>query len=160
MVNTIIDYDASPIENLDLDEIVIKCANEALKAENVDFDAEISVTLTDNDGIRKINAEFRNKDVETDVLSFPQFDFETPAIFDEDELFLDEGAVPIGDIVLSRDKIIEQAESFGHSIEREAAYLTVHSLMHLLGYDHMEEDEKSIMRQHEEAVLEALGYLR
>lgn len=160
MVNVIIEYDANPIEEINLEEIVKKCAEKAFELENVGFDTEISVTLTDNEGIRGINAEYRNIDSETDVLSFPQFDFETPSQFDEDELFLDEGAVMLGDIVLSKDKIFEQATEYGHGVVRETAYLTVHSLMHLLGYDHMTDDEKSVMRSHEEAVLSALGYTR
>lgn len=160
MVNVIIEYDANPIEEINLEEIVKKCAEKAFELENVGFDTEISVTLTDNEGIRRINAEYRNIDSETDVLSFPQFDFETPSQFDEDELFLDESAVMLGDIVLSKDKIFEQAEEYGHGVLRETAYLTVHSLMHLLGYDHMTDDEKSVMRSHEEAVLSALGYTR
>lgn len=160
MVNVIIEYDVNPIEEINLEEIVKKCAEKAFELENVGFDTEISVTLTNNDGIRRINAEYRNIDSETDVLSFPQFDFETPSQFDEDELFLDEGAVMLGDIVLSKDKIFEQAEEYGHGVVRETAYLTVHSLMHLLGYDHMTDDEKSVMRSHEEAVLSALGYTR
>lgn len=160
MVNVIIEYDTDPIEEINLEETVTKCAEKALDLENVDFDAEISVTLTDNDGIRKINAEYRNIDKETDVLSFPQFDFEIPSQFTEDELFLEEGAVMLGDIVLSKDKIYEQAEEYGHGALRETSYLIVHSLMHLLGYDHMNDDEKSVMRRHEEDVLNALGYTR
>lgn len=160
MVNVIIEYDTDPIEGIDLEDIVKKCAEKAFELENVGFDTEISVTLTDNEEIRRINAEYRNVDRETDVLSFPQFDFETPSLFDEDELFLDEGAVMLGDIVLSKNKIYEQAEEYGHGTLRETAYLTVHSLMHLLGYDHMEDGEKAVMRRHEEAVLDALGYTR
>lgn len=160
MVNVIIEYDTDPIDGVELEEIVKKCAEKALELEDVGFDAEISVTLTDNDGIRRINAEYRNIDKETDVLSFPQFDFKTPSQFDEDELFLEEGAVILGDIVLSKDKIYEQAEEYGHGVVRETSYLTVHSLMHLLGYDHMTDDEKSVMRTHEEAVLSSLGYTR
>lgn len=160
MVSVIIEYDTDPIEEINLEDIVKKCAEKAFELENVTFDAEISVTLTDNEGIRKINGEYRSIDKETDVLSFPQFDFETPSQFNEDELFLDEGAVMLGDIVLSKDKIYEQAEEYGHGALRETAYLTVHSLMHLLGYDHMEDGEKAVMRRHEEAVLEALGYTR
>ncbi len=160
MVNVIIEYDVNPIEEINLEEIVTKCAEKTFELEHVGFDTEISVTFTDNIGIRGINAEYRNIDRETDVLSFPQFDFETPSQFNADELFLDEGAVMLGDIVLSKDKIFEQADEYGHGVVRETAYLTVHSLMHLLGYDHMTDDEKTIMRSHEEAVLSALGYTR
>lgn len=160
MVRIIIEYDTEPIKEINLEEIIKVCAEKSFELENVNFDTEISVTLTDNRGIREINAEYRNIDKETDVLSFPQFNFETPSVFDEDELFLDEDAVMLGDIVLSKDKLYEQADEYGHGVRREAAYLTVHSIMHLLGYDHMTTEEKNIMRAHEEAVLSSLGYTR
>ena len=142
------------------EEVAKEVCREVLEEGGCPYDVEISLILTDNERIREVNRENRGIDRETDVLSFPQFDFETPSLFDEDELFLDEGAVMLGDIVLSKDKIYEQAEEYGHGKLRETAYLTVHSLMHLLGYDHMEDGEKAVMRSHEEAVLDALGYTR
>ena len=113
----------------------------ALMCEKVGGKCEISVTFTDNDGIQKINKEFRNIDAPTDVLSFPQIDFENDGI--------DKGSNEkkiLGDIVLSVDKIEEQARELSHSFEHEAAFLCVHSVLHLLGYDHVtcEEDEKKM----------------
>lgn len=111
----------------------------------------IGLTFCDDEAIRAINKEYRDIDRATDVLSFPLYERD-----DEIELFEDELA-PFGDIVLSVPHAIAQAEEYGHSVEREVCYLVVHGLMHLAGYDHMEEDDKKEMRAAEEAVLGALG---
>ncbi|MBE6599829.1 MAG: rRNA maturation RNase YbeY [Ruminococcaceae bacterium] len=113
-----------------------------LMCERVGGLCEISVTFTDNEGIKKINAEYRNIDAPTDVLSFPQIDFEADGI----DFASDEEKV-LGDIVLSTERIAEQAAELGHSFEHEAAFLTVHSMLHLLGYDHVtcETDEKEMI---------------
>ena len=115
------------------------------------YEAEVNLTLTDNDGIHAINKEFREIDRPTDVLSFPMLDYETPGDFsfleeeDNNDFNPDTGEALLGDIIISVDKVIEQAESFGHSIEREYAFLIAHSMLHLFGYDHMEEEERIVM---------------
>ena len=117
-------------------------------------DVEVSVTFTDNEGIRALNAKFRGIDKETDVLSFPLFDFEGT----EDEPPIDELENALGDIVISLERTKQQAEEFGHSFEREAAFLTVHSMLHLLGYDHetSEADDKD-MRRRQHEIMDEMG---
>ncbi len=154
-------FDNAGVEISAEEENTIRSAVEcALKTENIEFDTEISVTLTDNEGIRGLNCQYRDIDRETDVLSFPMYEFETPAEFDEAELSLEPGAAVLGDIIISMEKVKEQALEYGHSDKRELSYLTVHSVMHLLGYDHMTDDDKTIMRAHEEAVMSKLGIQR
>lgn len=134
----------------------------ALAAEEVDLPCEINVLLTDDEGIHQINLDMREIDRATDVLSFPMFDLEagTPP---EGEDYLDPatGLCPLGDMVISLERAGEQAKEFGHSLERELCYLTVHSVLHLLGYDHMDEGEmKAQMRAREESILGGLGITR
>ena len=115
--------------------------------------AEISVTFTDDDGIRKINRKFRKIDSPTDVLSFPLFDYEG-----SEEPPADELENMLGDIVISLERASAQAEEYGHSFEREVAFLTVHSMLHLLGYDHVNSEEEELdMRRRQTAVMEKLG---
>ena len=122
-----------------------------LRNENFEGAAEISVTFVDNAEIRKLNAQYRDKDAETDVLSFPM------GSDGEYDTNLDTGAKILGDVVLSIEKAVEQADLYGHGLEREVGYLTVHSVLHLLGYDHMEPQDKMIMREKEESILHQLG---
>ena len=110
------------------------------------------MTFVSLEEIHELNREYRQVDSPTDVLSFPQFD-------DLDDL-PEEGEIMLGDVVICSDRAKEQAEEFGHSFEREIIYLFVHSVLHLLGYDHMEEDEKRIMRRREEEVMERIGLKR
>jgi probable rRNA maturation factor len=134
------------------------------------YEAEVSVTLTDNDGIKQINKEFRNIDNPTDVLSFPLLDYETPADFkfldgEDDEIVSeyfnpDSGELVLGDIIISVEKVKEQSEKFGHSDRRELAFLVAHSMMHLFGYDHMESDEAAVMEKKQAEVLDMLGISR
>lgn len=114
--------------------------------------AEISLTLVSLEEIRELNRDYRDVDRETDVLSFPQFE----DVEDMPEF----GELCLGDVVICLDKVEEQAKEFGHSFERELIYLFVHSMLHLLGYDHMEEEEKALMRQREEAVMNTIGLER
>ncbi len=116
-----------------------------LKTEGAEGDYEVSVSFVTNDEIKELNREYRNVDSETDVLSFPM---------DDDDEF--DGVIILGDIVISTQKIIEQANDFGHSLEREMIYLTVHSMLHLLGYDHMIDSEKEEMRLREKEVMKEL----
>lgn len=140
-----------------------RCIRGALEQEGVTVPCEINVLLTDNPGIREINRELRDVDRETDVLSFPMFEF-TPGEFPEDVSdLLDPGSslLPLGDMALSVEKIQSQAEEFGHSQEREIGYLTVHSVLHLLGYDHLDEGPmKKQMRAREDAIMEYLNIPR
>lgn len=136
-----------------------RCICAALYAEGVDMPCEISVLMTDDEGIRVINRDFREKDVPTDVLSFPM-QLLTPGHFSSDKLEInhDTGRLPLGDIVLSYDRIAEQAALYGQDINREMAYLAIHSVLHLLGYDHLDEGEqKRRMRAREEAILADAG---
>ena len=140
-----------------------RCIRGALEQEGVTVPCEINVLLTDNRGIREINRDLRDVDRETDVLSFPMFEF-TPGEFPEDVSdLLDTGSslLPLGDMALSVEKIKSQAEEFGHSQEREIGYLTVHSVLHLLGYDHLDEGPmKKQMRAREDAIMEYLNIPR
>ena len=123
-----------------------------LAEEEIDAKAEIGLMFVDNAQIREMNHTYRDKDSATDVLSFPMYEADE-AIDDEEEILL-------GDIVISLERAAEQAEEYGHSLEREVMYLLVHGLLHLAGYDHMEEADKKKMRCREEALLTAIGALR
>ena len=127
------------------------------------FDGEVSVTVTDDGGIRAYNRQFRDVDSATDVLSFPLNDFYRGEPREALEELLDPttGRVPLGDMILSLERAQAQAAEFGHSAARECAYLTVHSMLHLLGFDHVDEgEEKAAMRREEEAILAVLGLPR
>lgn len=139
----------------------------ALKEEEVNVKSEVSLLFVDNDEIREINNETRNIDRETDVLSFPMLEYSENKVFKEqykDYEFLpsdlDGEELVLGDIVLSLEKALEQSKEYNHSFEREASYLVVHSVLHLLGYDHMKDDDKIIMRKREEEILGKLNILR
>lgn len=138
----------------DMEQLIEKCTAAALAEEDIEDDAEVSVTLVDNVRIREMNAEFRGIDRETDVLSFPLGDEEG---FEVDP---DTDAILLGDIVISLEKAQSQAEEYGHSFGREVAFLITHSLFHLLGYDHMTEDEEKEMFAKQEKVLQRLGITR
>lgn len=132
-----------------------KAVNMALDAEGVDVPCIVSVMLTDDEGIHSVNLEFRNVDRPTDVLSFPMNEL-TPGAFDaaECERDMDTGAVLLGDMMISIPRCAAQGEEFGHGYERELMYLTVHSVLHLLGYDHVDEGEmKHAMRAREKAIM-------
>lgn len=138
-----------------------------LKEEEVNIPFEISLLFVDNDEIREINNETRNVDKETDVLSFPMLDYPKDRVFKDvyknyefDETYMDGEELVLGDIVLSLEKALEQSNEYNHSFKREASYLVVHSVLHLLGYDHMEEDEKKVMRKREEDILGQLDIKR
>ena len=125
----------------------------ALAFEGYGNTCEVSVTFTDDAGIRELNRSFRNIDSATDVLSFPLFDFEG-----SEEPAVDELENMLGDIVISLERAEAQAEEFGHSFEREVAFLTVHSMLHLLGYDHVNSEEEELdMRRRQTAIMEMLG---
>lgn len=150
MIEFIFDYNDEKLT--EEQEIVMKKAVEtALKNESFEQDCEISVVITNNDGIKEINRDYRSIDAPTDVLSFPQYDFSSPTVFVEN--IEDEEMVMLGDIVISKERLMVQAEEIGHSFEKELSYLTVHSVLHLLGYDHIDEQDKKIMRGREKLII-------
>ena len=133
----------------------------ALEAEGVEQPCEVDVLLTDDQGIHAINLEQRQVDTPTDVLSFPMFQLAPGDKPEADWADPDSGLVPLGDMVISLERAAAQGEEYGHGLERELAYLAVHSVLHLLGYDHMDEGpQKAQMRRREEEILEALGITR
>ena len=138
-----------------------KVIRTALAAEKVDFPCEIDVLITDDRNIHEVNLEQRGVDRPTDVLSFPAFELEPGVLPSEEDADPATGLVPLGDMVISMERVAAQAKEYGHSNRRELAYLAVHSVFHLLGYDHMDEGPmKRRMRAREEAVLEQLGITR
>lgn len=140
-----------------------RCISAALKAEGVTVPCEINVLVTDDKGIRLINNATRQVDSATDVLSFPMFRF-TPGAFPADvteDLDPQTGLLPLGDMAISLERAKDQAKRFGNSLKREVGYLTIHSILHLLGYDHMDEGEmKRQMRTREELIAAELGLQR
>ena len=142
-------------------ELIEKCAKNVLERENIPFDAEIDARVVDAEEIRRLNAEFRDKDVVTDVLSFPMFDYYNGAPREDLEPDPESGRVMLGDMVLCYTRACEQAEEYGHSAARECGFLTTHSVLHLLGYDHERgEDDTARMRRREKEYLEAIGLTR
>ena len=146
-------------KKLIVDDAIEKLVHSAvvgtLEFENVDFDCEVSVTFTDNSGIHDLNLEYRNKDSATDVLSFPMY------AFTEDDMPDTDFTVELGDIVLSLERAKEQADEFGHSYEREVAFLCTHSVLHLLGYDHeLSEEDDLDMRERQRKIMEKINILR
>ena len=146
-----------------LEEVI----NFALKEEEVTVKAEISMLFVDNEEIREINNDTRGIDRATDVLSFPMLDYEDKKVLKEmykdkefNETFMDGEELVLGDIVLSLERALEQSEEYNHSFTREACYLVVHSVLHLLGYDHMEDEDKKVMRKREEEILGKLDITR
>ncbi len=140
-----------------------RCISAALEAEGVRVPCEINVLVTDDQGIRRINAVTRKIDRETDVLSFPMFQF-TPGAFPEDVSGLldpQTGMLPLGDMAISLERARDQAKRFGNTLRREVGYLTIHSILHLMGYDHLDEGEqKRQMRIREEMIAAELGLQR
>ena len=138
-----------------------KVIRTALAAEGVDFPCEVDVRVTSDAGIHEINLEMRGVDRPTDVLSFPAFDLSPGELPGEEDADVATGLVPLGDMCLSMERVKAQAKEYGHSNRRELAYLVVHSVLHLLGYDHLDEGpQKAQMRAREDAILEELGISR
>lgn len=148
------------------DEFVEKVILASLDYVNCPYEAEVNVLFTDNAGIHEMNLEYRGIDRPTDVLSFPMVEYEVPGEFErledeQSECFHPEtGELLLGDIVLSCDKIKSQAEEYGHSELRELCFLVAHSMLHLSGYDHIEEDERQQMERMQEEILNGLGIHR
>ncbi|MCM1144339.1 MAG: rRNA maturation RNase YbeY [Blautia sp.] len=147
-------------------ELVEKVANAVLDMENCPYEVCVNVLLTDKEGIRNCNKEYRQIDKETDVLSFPAMTFEEAGDFsiaeeaEADCFDLTTGELILGDIMISADRVVSQAREYGHSQLREFAFLVAHSMFHLCGYDHMTEEEAALMNQKQEAVLQQLNITR
>lgn len=151
--------------DFDYRELAERVVDFTMDYEAFPFEAEVNLTLTDNDGIHEINKTYREIDRPTDVLSFPLISYEVAGDFskieDEDDNFNpDTGEAMLGDIIISVPKVKEQAAEYGHSEEREYAFLIVHSMLHLFGYDHMTPEEATFMEQKQKEILNELNILR
>lgn len=161
-----LEYETNKKLEMDYESIIKEVVEKSLDVENCPYEVELNVILTDNKGIQEINQEYRSIDAPTDVLSFPLIDYVTPSDFshveeDTDSYFNPEtGELLLGDIIISVEKVLSQAEEYGHSAKRELAFLVAHSMMHLFGYDHMEEEERLLMEKKQEYVLEELKIYR
>jgi len=152
--------------DFDYEEVIKSVINKTLETENCPYETEVNVLLTGNGEIHTANKEFRGIDRPTDVLSFPMVDYEFPSDFScvdknpESYLNPETDELLLGDIMISVDKVYEQADEYGHSRKREFAFLIAHSMLHLLGYDHIDEAERKVMEVKQEAILDALGITR
>lgn len=151
--------------DLPCEELATKVIEAALDYEECPYEVEVNLLLTMNNEIQEMNLNFRQIDRATDVLSFPMIDYEEAGNFDFLEDVMDafhpeSGELILGDIVISKEKVISQAEEYGHTVEREYAFLIVHSMLHLFGYDHIEEDERMVMEAKQKEIMEQLQILR
>ena len=152
--------------DFDIKKILDQVMTQILDQEKCPYEAQVNLLVTDNEGIREYNRKYREIDAATDVLSFPMLSYETEADFSaaeaqEADCFDPEtGELMLGDIIISADKVKEQAQKFGHSEKREFAFLTAHSMLHLCGYDHMVKEEAEIMERKQEEALDKLGITR
>lgn len=152
----------------DYEETAKQVIRQVLTSEKCPYEAEVNLTFVDNEEIHRLNREFRQIDRATDVLSFPMTDWESPADYsclEDEEASADSfnpetGELLLGDIVISVERAAEQAKEYGHSLKREIAFLIAHSMLHLLGYDHMVPEEEAVMEGKQEAALQALGITR
>ena len=160
-----IDYETDREIGIEYEELAEKVVQKVLNMEGCPYDAQVNLVLTDNEEIQRVNTEFREIAAPTDVLSFPMIPFETPAdyaIVEEDESYfdLDTDELLLGDIMISVDKVFAQAEEYGHSVTREFCFLVAHSMLHLLGYDHMTPEEAVVMENKQRTALDELGITR
>lgn len=161
-----IEYETEKKLDFPWKELIESVILEALDYENCPYETEVNVILTDNERIQEINREYREIDRPTDVLSFPMIDYTNPGSFegleeDAEAYFnLETGELMLGDIIISVDKVYEQAKAYGHSMRRELAFLVAHSMFHLMGYDHMQEEERVEMEKRQAELLERMGITR
>lgn len=148
------------IKTDEFDEIIEKAIRTALSEEKIEQECEISVTLCSNEEITALNEEYMKREGPTDVLSFPMLSFDEERKMLPESMVYDDGLLVLGDIVISVEKAKRQAEEYGHSVMREVGFLTVHSMLHLLGYDHLEEDERKIMQSKEKIILNDMNLPR
>jgi probable rRNA maturation factor len=152
--------------DFEIEEAVGRVIEQALELEQCPYEAEVNVLITSKEQIRIYNKEYRNIDKETDVLSFPSVDYAKPADFSiaeanqTDYFNPDTGELMLGDIILCADRVFSQAEEFGHSILREFSFLIAHSMLHLLGYDHIEPDDEKDMIMRQKQIMDALHITR
>ena len=152
--------------SFDYKETANRVINAAIDSENFPYESEINLFLVDNETIAEMNQNYREIERPTDVLSFPMIAYDTPGDFSkiedstEDNFNPDTGELILGDIVISVPKVLEQAEEYGHSTEREFAFLITHSMLHLFGYDHMKPEETAIMEYKQKAILDSLQITR
>ena len=149
----------------DITEVAERVTAAALECEKCPYEAEINLLLTTDEEIWKMNREYRQTDRATDVLSFPMLEYDAPADFSfldeaEDAFDPESGELVLGDIVISKEKVLAQAEEYGHSPLREYAFLIAHSMLHLFGYDHMEDDERKVMEARQRVIMEAVNIPR
>ena len=161
-----IEYETEVKLELDYKSIITTVVDKAIDMEECPYEVELNVFLTNNEEIRETNKNYREIDSPTDVLSFPMVDYESPSDFSKIEEYVQDyfnpetGELLLGDIIISVEKVIEQAHEYGHTQERELAFLVAHSMMHLFGYDHIEEEERMVMEQRQNKVLEELQIVR
>ena len=162
-----VDNEVGASFNFDIEEVAKEVAKAVLESEGCRHEVEISLLITDDDGIQEMNRDFRGIDRPTDVLSFPNVNYEEAGDFSvldgEQKVDLinpDTGNIYFGDIVINEKRVRSQAEEYGHSLKREFAFLVAHSMLHLCGYDHMEEDEAKVMEKKQEDVLNGIGITR
>ena len=151
--------------DFDYKEVAKQVIDMAVDMEEFPFESEVDITLTDDAAIQEINKEFRQLDKSTDVLSFPLIEYKNAGDFsdleNQDDIFNPEsGEAMLGDIVISVEHVLKQAEEYGHSIKREYAFLIAHSMLHLMGYDHMTPSEAKVMEEKQENILNALNITR
>jgi len=160
-----LDKESGALFSFDYEKTAKEAVRYVLEREGFPYEAEINLLLTDDAGIREANAQFRQKDSATDVLSFPMIDYEKAGDFSklgesDDNFNPDTGEAVLGDIMVNVDRVRQQAESFGHSELREFVFLIVHSMLHLLGYDHIDPKDASVMEPLQEKILEEMNILR
>ena len=166
-MNLLIEKETDDSFDFDYEEAAKSIIEQALDYLKCPYEVQLNLTLTDNEGIHAINKEYRQIDRPTDVLSFPLVDYPKPNVFPdnleemaEDYFDLDTGELMLGDIIISVEKCKEQAKEYGHSELREYSFLIVHSMLHLFGYDHMEDDERLVMEEKQREILDKAGILR
>lgn len=159
-------YEAEEQLDFDYTGLAVSVGEAVLEAEHFPGGTEVNLVLTSNEEIQRVNREFRKTDAPTDVLSFPAVDFESPGDYPEYSDWKDTyknpdtGNIILGDIMISVPKSLSQAQLYGHSVKREFSFLFAHSMLHLLGYDHMEPDQARVMEEKQETILQNLGISR
>ena len=161
-----LECEVEPKFSFPYEELAKEVIEACMEAEDFPYEAEVNLTLVDDAAIQEINASYRQIDRATDVLSFPLLEYDAPGDFSKvedlmgDNINPDTGEVMLGDIVISVDHVREQAKEYGHSEKREYAFLIVHSMLHLFGYDHMEPEEAEEMQDHQRKILDYLKITR
>lgn len=161
-----IEKEVEVVFDFDYEKLAGEVVSFAMEHENFPYEAEVNLTLTDNEGIHEINKMYRNIDTPTDVLSFPMLSYTLAGDFSaleegyEDNFNPDTGEIMLGDIIISIERVREQAKEYGHSERREYAFLIVHSMLHLFGYDHMTEEEAAVMEAKQHQILDAMHISR